>query len=277
MISEDASWDSIREEIKAALEKNITLFLNQKPPPNPVLPTTRQTTASGFKMPPFPKRADQPGGSKVPLSTMTPEQAEELKQSLFALLAEFDANSSAPFTIQRICELCLFPQAHYNTTGKYLRAMERSLLVTGTWADHKAPEGVVQQTGTGYPGFVSIASAASSVPSTPLFSPIPFLHEDARRSQSLSPPPSPLSLSTIGPSSGGHPDLQDIKPLGLVDELDDPGPGHLSDHPIAISSVTTLEGSEEMGQKLEERFISAAEKDEQMEDTAMDEDKENQG
>jgi serine/threonine-protein phosphatase 4 regulatory subunit 2 len=63
----------------------------------------------------------------------------------------------------------------------------------------------------------------------------------------------------------------------LVDELDDPGPGHLSDHPIAISSVTTLEGSEEMGQKLEERFISAAEKDEQMEDTAMDEDKENQG
>lgn len=102
---------------------------------------------------------------------------------------------------------------------------------------------------------------------TPLFSPIPFLHEDARsRSRSRSPPMSPLQLAGTGRSlSPGADDFRlggaaavavvDPVPLdaiaveggpiadgpviGLVDELDDPSPGHMSDHPTALSATTS--------------------------------------
>ena len=50
-----------------------------------------------------------------------------------------------------------------------------------------------------------------------------------------------------------------MKALGLVDELDDPSPGHMSDQPTAISSVTTMESSPHspfLG-SLEERFVKA--------------------
>lgn len=42
--------------------------------------------------------------------------------------------------------------------------------------------------------------------------------------------------------------------IGLVDELDDPSPGHLSDHPTAITSVTTI-GSRPFLETLETRFV----------------------
>lgn len=115
-------------------------------------------------------------------------------------------------------------------------------------------------------------TASSSTPATPLFSPIPFLHNDARRSQSRSPPPSPLVL---GGSDLTNPEPFDAldapKGIGLVDELDDPGPGHMSEHPVALTSVTTLG---ELGgvRTLEDRFVKVAEDDDAM---AVDEDKEN--
>ena len=75
-----------------------------------------------------------------------------------------------------------------------------------------------------------------------------------------------------------------MKVLGLVDELDDPSPGHMSDQPTAISSVTTMEGSPHpqayIG-SLEERFVKAEDamdtNDGQVESDRMDldEDKEN--
>lgn len=82
---------------------------------------------------------------------------------------------------------------------------------------------------------MTLGSVLQSAPSTPLFSPIPFLHDDARRSKSRSPPPTPLTLN-----SALDGDLQEVKAIGMVDELDDPSPGHLSDHPTALSSVTTV-------------------------------------
>lgn len=50
----------------------------------------------------------------------------------------------------------------------------------------------------------------------------------------------------------------DVKALGLVDELDDPSPGHLSDHIEPISSTTTVE-SKPLHGTLEERFVKAKE------------------
>ncbi len=90
-----------------------------------------------------------------------------------------------------------------------------------------------------------------------MFSPIPFLHEDARRSNSRSPPPSPLVLpATVAGGITAVEEGAGVKSLGLVDELDDPSPGHLSDHIEPISSTTTVE-SRPLHGTLEERFIKA--------------------
>jgi serine/threonine-protein phosphatase 4 regulatory subunit 2 len=162
---------------------------------------------------------------------------------------------------------------HYNSVGKYLRAMEKALLVTST-IDAFPP--LTEKEKSPFAGpTITLGSTPQSVPSTPLFSPIPFLHEDARRSKSRSPPPSPLFLG-----AGVEPEP---KALGLVDELDDPGPGHLSDHPKALSSTT----SRPLFESLEDRFVRAENSDEvpqrrreaSGEDMVLDDtdDKENKG
>jgi serine/threonine-protein phosphatase 4 regulatory subunit 2 len=105
-----------------------------------------------------------------------------------------------------------------------------------------------------------LGSTLQSAPSTPLFSPIPFLHDDARRSKSRSPPPTPLALNPSVPPGEGP---LEIKAIGLVDEFDDPRPGHMSDHPTALSSVTTLPEttpgpqSRPFLESLEARFVKA--------------------
>ena len=52
----------------------------------------------------------------------------------------------------------------------------------------------------------------------------------------LSPSVDPLSL---GPAAVDASAAAATPVIGLVDELDDPGPGHLSDHPTALTSTTT--------------------------------------
>lgn len=147
---------------------------------------------------------------------------------------------SAPFSIQRLCELCVKPKNHYNSVGKYLRAVEKSILVTSEW-DSFPPLTEEEKDSFGR-GATVLGSTRQSAPSTPLFSPIPFLHEDARRSQSRSPPPSPLTLTGAAPISDSNTQPLESKALGMVDEMDDPGPGHLSDRPTALTAVTELSG-----------------------------------
>ncbi len=63
------------------------------------------------------------------------------------------------------------------------------------------------------------------------------------------------SAVTVMPQSSG--DGVETKALGLVDELDDPSPGHLSDHPHPLSATTTV-GSKPFLGSLEERFVRSA-------------------
>lgn len=188
---------------------------------------------------------------------MQPEEAHDAKKYIFEQLDSFDSYVlffwslismiepppppplSTPFSVQRLCELCVNPKAHYNCVGKYLRAVERSTLVTSTH-DAFPPLTEQQEKDAFGRGATLLGPARQSAPATPLFSPLPFLHKDARRSQSVSPPPSPLALATVGSMGDAHIQPLETRALGLVDEMDDPRPGHLSDHLQAISAVTGL-------------------------------------
>lgn len=149
--------------------------------------------------------------------------------------------------------------------------MEKTLLVTSTWDSFPIPTEDEDPT-TPTLNSVSLSGSNPSAPPTPIFSPIPFLHGDAR-AQSRSPPP--LSLNEV---------KQEPLALGLVDEMDDPRPGHMSDYPTAISSTTSTSPA-----SLENRFVRAGSSGEEERgtkrqktedgDTMMEEndDKKNQG
>lgn len=111
--------------------------------------------------------------------------------------------------------------------------------MTSTWDSFPNPvSGEVGPNGNG-PTTSPLSIGPISAPTTPIFSPIPFLHSDARaRSKSQSPP-------RTSPNEQG-----DVEPaFGRVDELDDPRPGHLSDGPTPISSTTTITTT------LQDRFV----------------------
>ncbi|GAB6021196.1 Serine/threonine-protein phosphatase 4 regulatory subunit 2 [Chamberlinius hualienensis] len=54
---------------------------------------------------------------------------EDMHSKLLNTLEEF---SGAPFTIQRLCELVVHPDKHYKRVDKFLRALEKDLLVVST-------------------------------------------------------------------------------------------------------------------------------------------------
>lgn len=51
------------------------------------------------------------------------------------------------------------------------------------------------------------------------------------------------------------------KAFGMVDEVDDPSPGHMREHPTALTSVTTTStvGSKPFLGSLEQRFVKSEE------------------
>ncbi|KAJ7046640.1 PPP4R2-domain-containing protein [Mycena alexandri] len=259
----NSEWPLLRDIIKYKIDQNTELFLASPERPNPPPPFQPEATASGgLKLAPFPPRKSI---VPVPVNFMTPQEAAEMKQSVFELLDQFESNP--PFTIQRVCELSLYPRRNYTSVGKYLRAMEKALLVTST--HDSFPPLTESEKDTTIRTMSSIGG--NSVPPTPLFSPIPFLHDDARRSKSRSPPPSPLVLANSGEN---HPDPLETKALGLVDELDDPAPGHMSKHPVALTAVTTSDG-DQFVDSLEARFVRAQDADAGGNDMSVDENKEN--
>ncbi|KAF7338410.1 hypothetical protein MVEN_02066800 [Mycena venus] len=224
----NSEWPLLRDIIKHKINKNIDLFLSGPGRPTPPAHFPPVATASGgLKLAPFPQRKSL---VPAPVNYMTAEEAEGMKDSVFALLDQFDSNP--PFTIQRVCELCLNPKQNYNSVGKYLRAVEKSLLVTSTYDSFPTINSQRARYDCSHPGRHRLHHAVCP---------------------SRSPPPSPLILANIGEA---HPDPLETKALGLVDELDDPAPGHMSEHPVALTSVTTSDG-EQVVDSLEARFVRA--------------------
>ena len=79
-----------------------------------------------------------------------------------AMLDEFD---EPPFTMQRLAELLIEPQAHYHTRSKYLAALSRVLAVSPVPHAPSGPD---------TPGSPAFRVRASSE-TTPMYAPIPFL------------------------------------------------------------------------------------------------------
>lgn len=92
---------------------------------------------------------------------------------------------SAPFTVQRLAELLLDPTAMHTSLGKFLRALEKALLVNTPW---EAPSYTYIPPASASNGFAYKSSSSdagsdedSMMPPgarTPMFSPIPFLRHD---------------------------------------------------------------------------------------------------
>lgn len=241
----ETEWLKLRDILKYKIDKNIASFLadaEKLKESRTQLPSfsSAPSTSGGLKLPPFEARERDESNPNEALKAILEEgETKAAKQYLYAQIDSFDG---APFTIQRLCDLCVRPREHYKYVGKYIRALEKNLYVTSTWDSFPPlpPESTSEPSAIASTALGTIPSA----PNTPLFSPIPFLHTDARRSKSRSPPPSPLALNSVDPA-GGVPVLGlESTGLGLVDEMDDPRPGHMSDHPTALSSVTSVgEGS----------------------------------
>lgn len=65
----------------------------------------------------------------VPVPNFEAFNYDTLKKSI---LQAVDSFTSAPFTIQRLCELVTNPKKHYNRTDKYMRGVEKNVLVVST-------------------------------------------------------------------------------------------------------------------------------------------------
>ncbi|CAE6486558.1 unnamed protein product [Rhizoctonia solani] len=265
------------------------------PPPSPSPPylvsplatlDLQPSTPLGLVIAPFPARPNlelhgaglngngavwhTSSGRALP-AKLTAEEAKEELGRIFAYLHDFDL--APPFTVQRLAELIVRSRGHYKNVGKYIRALERTLLVTSTHKDYPL-DTYALETQNGAQPVIGAAGSVSSRASTPgpldvarspLFTPIPFLHRPApnsnHRSLSRSPPPTSPRAPLPGDASGDAnlagvpvPPEDSIPALGLVDELDDPRPGHLSDHPTALTSVTQFPS--ESAASLGDRFVS---------------------
>ncbi|KAF8481523.1 PPP4R2-domain-containing protein [Gautieria morchelliformis] len=248
-----ASWIGIQQNVRrylsgdwdAPTETNFKKTPEPMPHSSPMsLPPSSPPTFppspvhQGLVIPPFPKRERRKDGPvRIFNSDMDEQEAGDFQSKIFEQLEDFD--SDPPFTIQRLCELCVEPRIHYKAIGKYLRAVERTILVTSTrdMYPSEVDTGDVEM-GASFGDNESLRLAM-----TPVFSPIPFLHDDARRSRS----PSPFELAATRRPSGSHDDLErpaiDLSTthqgIGLVDELDDPMPGHLANHPTPLTTVAS--------------------------------------
>ncbi|CAZ84568.1 unnamed protein product [Tuber melanosporum] len=147
-------------------------------------PTFSQDQAlspSSPKMPPPPIVPAFPSPPPAPLvKEATPPLPEALDSEDEILLAslsnilttQFDA--APPYTIQRLSELIRYPNAHYKSLSKYLRAIQRVLSVSSPTTAFPLPPSVVESMPNGAASF-NLGSDESL--GGALLSPIPWLAE----------------------------------------------------------------------------------------------------
>ncbi|GFT37950.1 hypothetical protein NPIL_424911 [Nephila pilipes] len=70
-----------------------------------------------------------PVETSVPVPNFETFNFDSLKKTILQAVESF---TSAPFTIQRLCELVTDPTKHYNRTDKYMRGIEKNVLVVST-------------------------------------------------------------------------------------------------------------------------------------------------
>ncbi|GIX70900.1 hypothetical protein CEXT_614251 [Caerostris extrusa] len=79
-----------------------------------------------------------PVETSVPVPNFETFNFDSLKKTI---LQAVDSFTSAPFTIQRLCELVTDPTKHYNRTDKYMRGIEKNVLVVSTIEPRSGLEG----------------------------------------------------------------------------------------------------------------------------------------
>ncbi|XP_022205996.2 serine/threonine-protein phosphatase 4 regulatory subunit 2 [Nilaparvata lugens] len=72
---------------------------------------------------------NSPSFDNPPCPNVDPFNYERMKTSLLERLDNFH---NAPFTVQRICELLTSPRKHYGRVDKFMRAIEKTILVVST-------------------------------------------------------------------------------------------------------------------------------------------------
>ncbi|KAF8303276.1 hypothetical protein DL93DRAFT_2090381 [Clavulina sp. PMI_390] len=250
-------WKELREMLKFKITENVEeMAENVIPFEKPGIPSTFDPTDEVLnlwtQLPAFPPRPATLPPVEFPLKVlpkdMTKSDAHKKKEYIFQLLDDFE--DQPPFTIQRLAELALRPREHFNAVGKYLRALERSLTVTSGWNEYRLDTyTATTSNGTAVPSHTNPFSYTS----TPLFSPIPFLHPELEaterqpRSRSTSPTStlagSPLSLDGRRPLPGD--DLTDpvssSSSLSPADENVPPGGGGMSPAMIRQLRVDELD------------------------------------
>ncbi|XP_077972031.1 uncharacterized protein LOC120339798 isoform X2 [Styela clava] len=107
----------------------------------------------------------------------TNDDFDEMKKRLLQLTEEFD---SPPFTIQRLCELLAEPRKNYTKCDKFMRGIEKNLMVVSSWSNlprtlsdsndnNMMVNGVDSMPGNGYtPGSDRFKPHWSNLPPSPI-------------------------------------------------------------------------------------------------------------
>ncbi|KAH9362920.1 hypothetical protein HPB48_014298 [Haemaphysalis longicornis] len=133
---------------KEAVLDELTNFANQQPAQIPLLleeylahvAKTGDTVFPWDKVRPLLRRKLElvmddahwvvwPSDEVPAMPNVPPFNYEEMKDFILEAIDRFDG---APFTVQRLCELLVDPWRHYNRIDKYMRAVEKSVLVAST-------------------------------------------------------------------------------------------------------------------------------------------------